>query len=213
MSNRPGSEITVTDARAAMEHLGLIQPAPIFRRSRKRRKLNLSQDPNQAADPVHGALDLINNPNSAYANPGEFSSARGEQGAAGNRDWEGGNDDEDDYDDDEDTRGVDALIEWFKGPVAAEIRRVAGVMPGPGMAPAAAATATAEAGLSAANGGAQAPAAPGAPIVDTSVGTPAAAVVGTGISPLARGEAAVETGPVTWLDGEEHLHFYKRGGG
>ena len=114
MSNRPGSEITVTDVRAAMEHLGLIQPAPIFRRSRKRRKLNLSQDPNQAADPVQGALDLINNPNSAFTIPGEFSSAGGEQGVAGNRDWECSNDDEDGYDDDdEDTRGVDALIEWL----------------------------------------------------------------------------------------------------
>ncbi|KAF8426325.1 hypothetical protein EV426DRAFT_530521 [Tirmania nivea] len=162
MSNRPGSEITVTDARAAMEHLGLIQPAPIFH-------------------------------------------------------WEGNSYNDDDYDDDDDTRGVDALIEWFKGPVAAELRRVAGVMPGPGMASAATATATttatvaAEAGL---GGGTQAPMAPGAPVVNTGVGTLAAAtVVGTGIPPPAGGEAAVETGPVTWLDGEEHLHFYKRGGG
>ncbi|CCX34866.1 Bromodomain associated-domain-containing protein [Pyronema domesticum] len=29
---------------------------------------------------------------------------------------------------DEDTRGVDILIEWFKGPQAAEMRRVAGIV-------------------------------------------------------------------------------------
>jgi len=193
-----------------MEHLGLIQPAPIFRRSRKRRKLNLSQDPNQVADPVHGALNLINNPNAAYTNLGGYSSAGGDQGAPWNSNWEGNSDDEDDYDDTEDTKGVDALIEWFKGPVAAEIRRVAGVMPGPAMAPATAATATAsaEAGPSTANGGAQAQAAPGAPIVNTSVGGLATAMVGTGIPPPAGGQTAVEAGPVTWLDGES-----TRGGG
>ena len=212
MSNRPGSEITVTDARAAMEHLGLMQPAPIFRRPRKRRRFNLNQDPSNS---IHEVLDLINTPNSAYIHPGDDLFPGGEQCASGNRDWEGNNDGEDDYDDDEDTRGVDALIEWFKGPVAAEIRRVAGVMPGPVMAPAAtaAATVTAEAGLSTANGISRATAALGAPLVNTSIVTPAATMFGAGISPLAGGEAVVEIGPVTWLDGEEHLHFYKQGGG
>jgi transcription initiation factor TFIID subunit 3 len=51
--------------------------------------------------------------------------ARGEDGRAG----DGGEqeEDEEDEDEDEDCAAVDALVEWFRGPQAAEMRRVAGV--------------------------------------------------------------------------------------
>lgn len=106
---------------------------------------------------------------------------------------------EDEEDEDEDTRGVDALIEWFKGPVAAEMRRVAGITTVSSM------DGTGGAGTGAGAGNSS-NVAPAAAVGNTGAGAPASVGTGSGILPsTGAGEAVMEAGPITWLNGRKSL--------
>ena len=181
----------------------------------KRRKLETSPaagnaflgsaTPTPSAHGLPDALELINNPasslflnhpmtmidpteillsnNHSGMDPGAWGNER--QAREGWEEEEG----QDDYDEEggEDTRGVDALIAWFKGPIAAEMRRVAGVTIGPGV----------EGGDS---GNTTIP----DPAVMAAIGngsrtTPVVDMSGGIVLPAAGGER--EMNPITWLDG------------
>jgi len=162
----------------------LIQPLNIFtprqrhRHSPKRPRLELDlvgDHPVYAVD----AFELMNNPSAPFTvnrsltmvDPNELLLSKNEEG-------------EYDEDDDEDTRGVDVLIEWFKGSMAAEMRRVAGLTTGPSME------------ISIGNRTAPAPAA--TVVTGNESRTSAAAGVGSGIPAHSAGE--LEITPITWLD-------------
>ena len=182
----------------------------------KRRKLETSSAAGNSllggatpAAATHGlpdAFELINNPITSLSlnhsltmiDPTEILLSSGmDSGAWGSErqilegvEGEEGQGDDGDYDENEgeDTRGVDALIAWFKGPVAAEMRRVAGVTTGSSVE-----------GADSGNNTSTMPAP--AVIVAIANGSRTAPVnVGGGTAPHTTGGER-ETNPITWLDG------------
>lgn len=171
--------------------------------------------PTTATPGLPDALELINNPatslslnhslmvidpaeillsnNRSGMDPGTWGNER--QFREGEEEEEGqGGDGDYDEENSEDTRGVDALIAWFKGPVAAEMRRVAGVTTGFGVE-----------GADSGNSISTMP----APVVMMAIAngsrTTPAVDVSSGIAPHA-GER--EANPITWLDGTSPPLFH-----
>ncbi|KAF8467715.1 Bromodomain associated-domain-containing protein [Kalaharituber pfeilii] len=181
-SNRP--EPILSDVRAAMEHLGLIRPLNVFHKPRHKRRKGNPGIEIAVFDGV-GDVDLTG------GGTDEGGSGIGGGGYGGN----GFGEDEYEYEyeeDEEDTRGVDSLIEWFKGPVAAEMRRIAGMTTG---------TAPAEGGAGGVGTGTTTGAQAG-PSTAAGTGTgPVDAMFGAGAGMGGSGEAIPAAEPVTWFQG------------